>query len=352
MEMNDFITQVWAEGRAHYRNLPWRNIDDPYVVLTSEVMLQQTQVARVQQRWDDWMQTFPCVEDLAAAPLSFVLEKWQGMGYNRRALNLKRTAELICSDYDGVVPQNKETLLALPGVGPSTAAGVRIFAFKLTDIYIETNVRTVFLHELFPQEDGVSDKELTPYVQQAAQLAAKLRGYTEEEKHACVSKVWHAQDKEKGCEHSDKEQARRQAGKDLCMQVGEGQGTQTKASCCGFASGEDQSVAQLGDDIRAWYYALLDYGAYLKSILPNPSRRSKHYARQSTFEGSHRQKRSFLLREVLAGLSSFDELSCVLNNFEDNKAIQKSSTGDCLALLQELERDGFLAQENGKWFVL
>ena len=175
-------------------------------------MLQQTQVARVLKHWGRWMATFPTADALAAASTSDVLSQWQGLGYNRRALALKRACE-ACAACGGRLPDTHEGLMALPGIGPATAAGVMAFALNRPGVYLETNVRTVFLHELFPGREGVRDRELVPLV----------------------------------------------------------------AATCPK------------DDARAWYYALLDYGAHLKSAVPNPSRRSAHHARQSAFEGSRRR---------------------------------------------------------------
>lgn len=159
-----FREKVWERGRALYRDLPWRNTRDAYAVMLSEVMLQQTQVARVLGRWEQWLDAFPTVADLAAAPLPPVLELWQGMGYNRRALNLKRCAEEVMGRFGGEIPRSNADLQSLPGIGPATAAGVRVFAYAEPDLYLETNVRAVFLHELFPDEETVSDAELRPLV--------------------------------------------------------------------------------------------------------------------------------------------------------------------------------------------
>lgn len=157
-----FRATVLARGRELYRDLPWRDTRDPYAVWVSEVMLQQTQVSRVDGRWQRWLGRFPTPEALAQAPTADVLAEWQGMGYNRRALSLARAAQAVVAA--GAFPREERDLLALPGVGPATAAGVRAFAFDLPGVYLETNVRAVFLHELFPGEAGVSDKDLVPLV--------------------------------------------------------------------------------------------------------------------------------------------------------------------------------------------
>lgn len=164
LSRQQFIEQVWQRGLEAYRELPWRNIDDAYGVLVSEVMLQQTQVARVLNFWPRFMAAFPTADALAAASSADVLEHWQGLGYNRRALLLKRAAE-VCSDtLQGQLPRTYDELLALPGVGPATAAGVCNFAYRTAAPYLETNVRSVFLHLLFPEQEGVADRQLLPLV--------------------------------------------------------------------------------------------------------------------------------------------------------------------------------------------
>jgi A/G-specific adenine glycosylase len=157
---------VMQEGLRLYRDLPWRGIDDPYAVLVSEVMLQQTQVVRVLGRWEQWLEVFPTVDALAAASLSDVLERWQGMGYNRRAMALKRCADELSATLQGTLPHEYDALVRLPGIGPATAAGICVFAYQQPQVYLETNVRTVFLHEFFAEDDAVSDRELIPYVAQ------------------------------------------------------------------------------------------------------------------------------------------------------------------------------------------
>jgi A/G-specific adenine glycosylase len=262
-----FRKKVYAHYHEHGRHdLPWRQVHDPYTVLVSEVMLQQTQVARVIPHFEEWMERFPTPDALAAAPLEAVLRTWQGLGYNRRAVALVRAAEAIVSEHAGEVPVDRGELLALPGVGPATAAGVRAFAFGEPGLYLETNVRAVILHEFFADAECVPDTALLPLLEQTLDR----------------------------------------------------------------------------DDPRSWYWALLDYGAHLKRTLPNPSRRSRHHTRQSPFEGSHRQLRARLLRAVmeLPG-SAADELAAGFG--EDPMRV-----GQALA---ELEAEGFLAEQRGRYRV-
>ena len=159
-----FRQNVLRRGRELYRDLPWRRTRDPYEIWISEVMLQQTQVSRVDGRWQRWLERFPTIDALAMAQTADVLDEWQGMGYNRRALSLLKAAQAV-SDEGGQMPSELADLVALPGIGPATAAGIRAFAFNLPGIYLETNVRTVLLHELYPDVAQVPDRELLPIVE-------------------------------------------------------------------------------------------------------------------------------------------------------------------------------------------
>ena len=280
-QLAEFVAGIAARGRELYRDHPWRRTRDPYAVLVSEVMLQQTQVPRVVPKWESWLEEFPTPAALADAPLEPVLRAWQGLGYNRRAIALKRTAEEIVTNFGGVLPSAEAALRSLPGIGPATASGVRAFAFDLPGVYLETNVRAVFLHELLGDRDGVTDRELTPLV--AAAVAEAVR----------------------------------------------------------------QGISP-----RAWYYALLDYGAQLKRDVPNPSRRSAHHSRQSRFEGSRRQKRARLLRAVIADPGrTADEYALDLGAEAGETATTPPATGEVADILEALASEGFIAREGDGWFV-
>lgn len=158
---------VWAHYAAHSRAMPWRSRITPYRVFISEVMLQQTQVARVTEKFPAFIKEFPSFKSLAASPLQKVLGAWQGMGYNRRAMYLKRAAEKIVQEHKGVLPRDIVALEALPGIGPATARSIAAFAWNAPHAFIETNIRSVFLHHFFPSRSGVSDHMLMPHVKRA-----------------------------------------------------------------------------------------------------------------------------------------------------------------------------------------
>jgi len=128
-------------------------------------MLQQTQVPRVLPKYEEFLEAFPDLESLAAAPLESVLRHWQGLGYNRRALALKRTAELVVAEHGGRLPRDVTALRSLPGIGPATAAALTAFAFGEAHAFLETNIRAAFLHHFFPAGDDVPDSDLLPLVE-------------------------------------------------------------------------------------------------------------------------------------------------------------------------------------------
>lgn len=284
-QLASFRERVLTHGCELYRDLPWRHSRDPYEVWISEVMLQQTQVSRVDGRWQRWLERFPSVDALASAQAAEVLEEWQGLGYNRRALAVWHAAQQV-SEAGGKMPHEVSDLVALPGIGPATAAGIRAFALNLPGVYLETNVRTVFLHELYPEAQGVPDKELVPLV----------------------------------------------------------------ATCC------PPDDSNPDDDPRTWYFALLDYGAWLKRTVENPSRRSKGHTRQKRFEGSHRQKRAMVVRALLAHRLDEDGVPAQIVveqvNAEEQAAGREGvSVADVTAILEELAKEGFCTLNGERWRI-
>ena len=146
---SDWVAEVRAGllgwFRANARDLPWRRTRDPYAVLVSEVMLQQTQVDRVIPYYEAFLAAFPTVEALAAASTADVIRLWAGLGYNRRAVNLQRTAEAVVAR--GGWPSDPDDLRAMPGIGPYTAGAVACFAFERDVAFVDTNMRRV-VHRL------------------------------------------------------------------------------------------------------------------------------------------------------------------------------------------------------------
>lgn len=223
-EKQRFCAMIWDFYRTQGRFFPWRAPEaEPYHILVSEVMLQQTQTYRVEPKYETFIATFPTIQALAGAELVDVLRAWQGLGYNRRARMLHEAARVIVAEHAGVIPADQELLDALPGIGKATAASICAFAYNMPTVFIETNVRAVFIHHFFRDDKHVHDDQIMPLV------AATL----------------------------DRQNP------------------------------------------REWYYALMDYGVMLKKLLPNPARKSAHYARQSRFEGSDRQIRGGLIRFIL-----------------------------------------------------
>lgn len=283
--------RIYLRGCELYRDLPWRRTHDPYAIWVSETMLQQTQVSRVDGRWQRWLERFPSVDALAVASSADVLDEWQGLGYNRRALALWRAAVQVAEEHAGQMPRDERELRALPGIGPATAAGIRAFAYDLPGIYLETNVRSVFLHELFPDAQDVPDAAIAPLVAQA-------------------------------CPSSPIEIA-----------------------------GIDAPCTP-----RTWYYALLDYGFHLKRTLPNPSRRSRSNARQSRFEGSHRQKRAAVVRLLLdartqgQGLLPADVAEALTAS---ETAAGRAPVDEAYArdILGQLAHEGFCREQDGRWLA-
>jgi len=152
---------VWSHYRKNGRHdLPWRATSDPYCILVSEIMLQQTPVARVIEKYHAFLLRFPTVSALACAQRRAVIVAWQGLGYNRRAKMLHDASRMIIDRYGGSMPQTYEELQTLPGVGPYTAGAVAVFAHNVCVPIIETNIRTVIMHHFFHERTNVPDRDI------------------------------------------------------------------------------------------------------------------------------------------------------------------------------------------------
>lgn len=222
-QIHDFKEVVWDYYHASARVMPWRQTHDPYAILVSELMLQQTQVSRVIPKFEAFLQAFPDVKTLAEAPLAKVLQLWSGLGYNRRAKYLWQAAKFTVEKCGGEVPDDYATLLQLPGVGLNTAGAIMAYAYNQPSIFIETNIRSVYFHHFFAnQSQAVDDKLLRQLV--------------------------------------------------------------------------DQTLDR--ENPREWYWALMDYGTHLKAQTGGYLSTSRHYVRQSTFQGSHRQMRGAIIKAL------------------------------------------------------
>jgi A/G-specific adenine glycosylase len=164
----DQFTHFLLHFYSRYRRaLPWRETRDPYPILVSEVMLQQTPVERVIPKYLNFVSVFPDVPSLAAASVPEVLTAWQGLGYNRRAIALQRLAAQVQDTCSGVLPSRADELVALPGIGPATASAIMVYAHNAPEVFIETNIRQVFLHFFFPGRKKVHDESIKPLVRAA-----------------------------------------------------------------------------------------------------------------------------------------------------------------------------------------
>jgi len=165
-DVKAFRARVLTYFHEHGRILPWRDTDNPFEILVSEFMLQQTQVPRVLKAYPFFLSRFPDIHRLARASQPDVLVAWQGLGYNRRALYLHRTASLVVETYQGIIPDDVACLESFPGIGSATASAICAFAYRRPTVFIETNIRTVFIHHFFPGMSTVHDDEILPLVAQ------------------------------------------------------------------------------------------------------------------------------------------------------------------------------------------
>jgi A/G-specific adenine glycosylase len=263
-EIREFRKTVYVYFRSHGRTLPWRRGHDPYHVFVSEIMLQQTQVDRVGPKFEAFIAALPSFSALAKAPLKKVLTLWQGLGYNRRALHLKKSAGIIVKKYNGKLPSAPEILDTLPGIGNATAASIAAFAFNKPVVFLETNIRTVLIHHFFSDCSctGVAADSLTHGWSPALRAPPK---FVREPRPPLSA-----------------------------LSLKKNTGTITDMELLPVAG-----MVLDKKNPRKWYSALMDYGTMLKNQYGNASRRSAQYKKQSKFEGSRRQKRGRILRLLL-----------------------------------------------------
>lgn len=243
--------------------MPWREDVSPYSIFISEVMLQQTQVARVLIKYPLFIKTFPDFQTLADSSISALLSAWQGMGYNRRALYLRSAAQIIIQKYKGVVPEDHLLLDELPGIGHATACSIVAFAFNRPMVFIETNIRRVYIHHYFKERTDISDSEVMALVEKTVD---------------------------------------------------------TK-------------------NPREWYWALMDYGAYLAKQGDNPNKKSKQYTKQKKFKGSIREVRGGVLKLLLIKPFSLNELKKI---YTDERLF---------TAVEHLEKEGFIMLKGKKYYI-
>ncbi|MEO5646547.1 MAG: A/G-specific adenine glycosylase [Candidatus Paceibacterota bacterium] len=268
-----FIKTVKEYYKKHGRHdLPWRLTIDPYKITVSEVMLQQTQVARVIEKYHEFLKAFPTVKKLATAPLQEVLLHWSGLGYNRRARFLQRMAQSVIENHNSIFPQTFEELLKLPGVGHYTAGAISAFAYNKPITIIETNIRTVYLHHFTPSlrsglaaQNEISDKELLPLIEQTLDVK----------------------------------------------------------------------------NPREWYWALMDYGSYLKSTGVKIHRTSAQYKKQKSFKGSLREVRGGIVKILTKESATAAKLEKQLS-FE---------TGRIEHALQQLLQEEFIIKKGKSYSI-
>lgn len=221
------VHRVFEYYTAEKRDMPWRasgpnGLFDPYKILVSEIMLQQTQVDRVKPKYESFIARFPDIETLAKSSFQEVLLLWSGLGYNRRAKYIHDFARLMSGKK---LPSSLKELTQFKGIGSNTASAVLVYSYNHPKIFIETNIRTVYLHHVFTDREDVNDKEILVKLSESLAIVAK----------------------------------------------------------------------EYDGNYREFYWALMDYGTYLKKQGIRNTR-SSHYTKQSQFEGSFRQLRGRILR--------------------------------------------------------
>ncbi len=238
-QIEEFQQFVLQKGRDLYREMPWRCDTNPYNVLLSEVMLQQTQVSRVLQKFEEFKIVFPTLQDLAQTDFQNVLAYWSGLGYNRRAKFLHQAAQQIVQFE--TFPIEQSILQKCPGIGENTAASILVYAFNQPLVFLETNVRTVLIYHFFQEEREKIEESVLKHL--AEQVLYK-------------------------------------------------------------------------QNPRQWYWALMDYGTYLKKTVGNFNKQSQKHTTQSKFEGSFRQKRAAVLRLLLQNGPLTAEEVAMLTNYD------------------------------------
>ena len=176
-EIRLFQGTIWQYYKREGRDLPWRKTTDSYQILVSEIMLQQTQVERVIEKYKQFLSAFPDFPSLAQAPLKAVLSVWQGLGYNRRALALRHIAQDVTKTFHGILPSLEDMLVKFPCIGKTTAGAVAAFAFHKPSVFIETNIRRVFIHFFFRDKENVRDTDIFPLIEKTLDTSDPRQWY-------------------------------------------------------------------------------------------------------------------------------------------------------------------------------
>ncbi len=272
MDPATFQNKVWNFFENNKRELPWRKTDDDYKIFVSEIMLQQTQASRVIPKYEEWIEQFPSFTDLKQAARKEVLSAWQGLGYNRRAVYLHQSAGQIVDEHNSKLPNTRDELETLHGVGPYTAGALLAFCFEKPVVFVETNIRTVFLHHFFPENSKISDDQIKEKVEETLP----------------------------------------------------------------------------SENIREWYWALMDYGSHIKKKYGNPNKRSKSYTPQSKFSGSNRQLRAKITRFILDNEPvSKKSIATEFQELVENSPRMK----DIETNLKKLKEEGFVSQDGDKFLT-
>ncbi len=274
IEFHRLLTDFYYQQGRH--DMPWRTPEpdggfSPYKILVSELMLQQTQVARVEPKFLAFIERFPNIKQLAAAELAEVLGLWNGLGYNRRAKYLHETAKAVHARHKDSFPRTFDELTQLPGIGPNTAGAILAYGYNEPAVFIETNIRTVIIHHFFKDGSKIPDRDIKIVLEQL------LPG-----------------------------------------------------------AGADSGAVL---DNRQFYWAMMDYGTYLKKTVGNRNAASKAYKKQTAFHGSVRQLRGKVLRMLTDGPL---ELSAIYKQLEDERAE---------TVVAALQAEGLIRLKQGKVYL-
>ncbi len=273
LEPNEFTAMLRGFYDEHGRHdMAWRHSEpdgsyDPYKIMVSELMLQQTQVSRVEPKFAAFIALFPSVKVLADATAAEVLRAWNGLGYNRRAKYLHEASLKIMTDFDGKFPDSLEALQVLPGIGPNTAGAIMAYAYNKPVVFVETNIRTVLIHHYFAGQTAIPDKDIITWLQKAVRQL------------------------------------------------------------------EVEQVTGFGP--RQFYWALMDYGTFLKKTYGNNIAASKSYTKQSVFKGSRRQIRGKIIRL----LTETDEAA------SENQLLQKLDDERTVSVIESLVKEGLVRRD-------